>query len=175
MGVLDKPGIMYWKLQQMAEATRHTVINLGGDWDEYGWSEAYNLYKQNTEEASKKGTEIHDAIEQALLGEKTEEQYANIIESVQQWLFKESICYTGIEEVFVSNKYGIGGKIDLVEDDRFTIVDWKTIDTKNKKFRPYTKDKTPLLAAYSMGRFNTLDADLWNVFISRDEPGLIIP
>jgi hypothetical protein len=176
-GVLDKPGLMYWRLQQMAEATRHTVISLGGDWDEYGWSEAYNLYKKNTEEAAKRGTEIHDVIENSLLG-KTQDltNYMTfILDSIYDWLSKESIVLSGIEEVFVSNKYGIGGKIDLVMDKPFTIVDWKTIDTKNKEFRPYTTDKTPLLAAYSMGRFNTLDANLWNVFISRDEPGLIIP
>ena len=58
---------------------------------------------------------------------------------------------------------------------RPVIVDWKTIDTIGKKFRPYTDDKTPLLAAYAMGRFGTLDVDCWNVFVSRDEPGKIIP
>ena len=174
MGVLDKPGLLYWKLQQMADATHDVVLDLGGDWDEYGWSQAYDLYKKKTEEASKKGTEIHDAIESVLLGDKPD-KHKDILNSVFTWLALEDINPTGIEEVFVSKEYGIGGKIDVVYEDKLTIVDWKTIDTKDKEFRPYTKDKTPLLAAYSMGIFGTLDASLWNVFISRDEPGVIIP
>ena len=95
-----------------------------------------------------------------------------------EWLDEEEIRVKEVEGVFVSPTVGIGGKMDVAglnDDDKAVIVDWKTIDTKDKKFRPYTKDKTPLLAAYSMGRFGTLDTDLWNVFISRDEPGKIIP
>ena len=178
MGIIDKPGILYWKLQMMADASHQTIIDLGGDWDKYGWSKSYDKYKELTSEAANKGTEIHDAIEASLYGDPFGEEYTEIIKAVLDWLIEEGIKPTGIEEVFVSKDIGIGGKIDVVDDhksDDLTIVDWKTIDTIGKKFNPYTKDKTPLLAAYSMGVFGTLDAKLWNIFISRDEPGKIIP
>jgi hypothetical protein len=175
MGIIDKPGLLYWKLQHMSDATHQTVIELGGNWDTYGWSKSYDLYKELTSEAASKGTEIHDAIEQALLNNPYEEQYKEIITSVLHWLEEENISPTGVEEVFVSKDIGIGGKIDVVDSDTLTIVDWKTIDTLGKKLNFYTKDKTPLMAAYSMGVFGTLDTNLWNVFISRDEPGKIIP
>ena len=182
MGIMDKPGLMYWKMQMLGEATRDTVLDLGGDWDEYAQSQAYNLYKERTEIFSKQGTEIHDMIEQCLISDGTYEPDL-IVDACVDWLHEEKIEWTGVEEIFVSPEVGIGGKIDVVDatssghplSNVGTIVDWKTIDTVSKKFRPYTKDKTPLLAAYAMGRFGTLEVDLWNVFISRDEPGKIIP
>ena len=175
MGIIDKPGLLYWKLQMMSDASYQTIIGLGGDWDTYGWSKSYELYKELTSSAANKGTEIHDAIEHALYGDPFDEEYTEIIKASLDWLIEEGIKPTGIEEVFVSRDVGIGGKVDVVDDNIPCIVDWKTIDTLNKKLNFYTKDKTPLLAAYSMGLFGTLDAKLWNVFISRDEPGRIIP
>jgi len=100
-----------------------------------------------------------------------------IVDACLNWLADERIVVTGIEEIVVSPSLGLGGKIDVVgyDYDGDVIVDWKTIDTKDKKFRPYTKDKTPLISSYSMMKFGTLSSKLWNVFVSRDEPGKIIP
>ena len=175
MNIIDKPGLLYWKLQMMADATYKSIVDIGGNWDTYGWSKSYDLYKELTSEAANKGTDIHNAIEQALNNDPYDKEYKEIITSVLGWLVEENINVTGIEEVFVSKDVGIGGKVDVVDNDHLTIVDWKTIDTLNKKVKYYTKDKTPLLAAYSMGLFNTLDTQCWNIFISRDEPGVIIP
>ena len=178
VGILDKPGLLYWNLQLMADAVHDVVISLGGDWDTYGWSESYNLYKERKEVSSKMGTEIHNVIEYRLndnVWNEDCEKHKDIIRSVLEWLSYEDIIPTGIEEVFVNKTIGIGGKIDVVDRDKLTIVDWKTINTFDKEIRQYPKDKTPLLAAYSMGIFGTLDTKLWNVFISRDEPGKIIP
>jgi len=178
MSILDKPGLMYWKQQMLAEAVFETVIDLAGYWDDRAWSQSYDLFKQKTEIFSQQGTEIHDMIEQALLHPPHEPD--PIVDACIEWMKENNIYPRGVEEIFVSPEVGIGGKIDLVDDmygsAHDVIVDWKTIDTVNKKFRPYTKDKTPLLAAYAMGRFGTLDdVDCWNVFVSRDEPGKIIP
>ncbi|MFA9496853.1 MAG: hypothetical protein ACERKS_13160 [Candidatus Bathyarchaeota archaeon] len=174
MGILDKPGLLYWKQQMLAEAVRDTVLDLAGDWDEFAWSQAYSLFKARTAIFAQQGTEIHDMIEQCLISDGTYEPDL-IVDACVDWLHETGIKWTGVEEVFVSPEIGIGGKIDVVDDTVPAIIDWKTIDTRDKKFRPYTKDKTPLLAAYAMGRFGVLEVDCWNVFISRDEPGKIIP
>jgi len=190
MNIIDKPGLLYWKLQMMADAVYDTIIELGGDWNTYGWAKSYDKYKQLTEEAANKGTDIHNAIEKSLYGEPFDDEYIDTVKAVLDWLIKEKITPTGIEQVFVNKGIGIGGMIDVVDDNSMSIVDWKTIDTigrydgvyiekdsnRIRRIDFHVKDKLPLIASYSMGIFDTLDnVNLWNVFISRDEPGVIMP
>ena len=99
MGILDKPGLMYWKQQMLAEAVRDTVLTLAGDWDEFAWSQSYNLFKERTEIFSKQGTEIHDMLEQALIEPPHEPD--PITDACLKWLREEDFEITGIEEVFV--------------------------------------------------------------------------
>lgn len=113
MNILDKPGLMYWKQQMLAEAVRDVVIEHAGDWDDQGWSDAYNLFKERTEIFSKAGTEIHDMLEVALADPPHHPD--PIVDACLDWLVEERIVVTGIEEIVVSPVLGLGERLMLLD------------------------------------------------------------
>lgn len=186
MDVIDKPAIVQWRRGILADAIIETMLGCDcrGNIDAIK-ERAFELYDERCESAANQGTAIHAEIENALLkrmgridsyGSDPEVDPA-IVHAAMTWIEPLIPHVTDVEAVFVNPWYGIGGKIDVVgkQDGIPFIIDWKSVNTKGKKFNGYPESKTPLLAAYAMGYFHTLEGKFWNVFLSRDEPGKIIP
>jgi len=193
MDILAKPGLIRWSDNLLMDAAT-AALALSTEYDSDWKTRALELHKAMRQAKADLGTEIHEEIEKHLrkiLGgqqgynPERGDKWQKVVESAINWLFDDdeqgSDIYieneSAVEKYFVNDELGFGGMIDLVgcDEGRPVIVDWKTIDTKGKRFNAYPKDKCPLLAAYAMGYFGTLEADCFNVFLSRDEPGVIIP
>jgi hypothetical protein len=181
MDVLSKPGLIRWSDNLLITAVLSTPTETPmADFRKAVLAK----HKELKQEKAELGTQIHAEIEKVLLGTGNGQlDYPKIVGAAVLWLKESGIEVDGIEQYFVNPFLGFGGMIDVVgvefdvelESEHPAIVDWKSIDTKGKRFHAYPKDKTPLLAAYAMGYFGTLDVKCWNVFLSRDEPGLVIP
>ena len=189
MGVLSKPGIQWWSDDLLMDATINHITE-NADWMTGSLDKAAirELHKQAKEVAANQGTAIHDEIEHAvlkLLGRidhytPNPDVDPRITGAALDWLKEQNWAIEEVEAIFTNSEVGIGGKIDLTatrgyNPATFIIVDWKSINTAGKRFNGYPKDKTPLLAAYARGYFGDIDVECWNVFLSRDEPGLIFP
>jgi hypothetical protein len=148
---------------------------------------AKEIHKEAKEAAANEGTAIHAEIEKVLRCQLADPEdypdvvdYCNIVDAATDWLDNSGIEVLGIEKYFVNHEYGIGGMIDVegLKDSRPAIVDWKSTTTEGKsdnQIKRYWKEKAALIAAYAMGNFGTLAVDCWNIYLSRDEPGRIVP
>jgi hypothetical protein len=130
---------------------------------------------QQANQARDRGQEIHNALEQAFLTGKVE-QDAEFVQPVIDLLSKE---FGGLEfepEVSFAHHLGYGCKIDLVSRNREVTIDFKTKAFSKaeagKKFA-YSQQGMQLWAnARAAG--NERSTKL-NLFISTEEPGLIVP
>lgn len=188
MGILAKPAITRWSQNLRDEAWKVAIaegLAHDCDWDA-AIARVNEIHEREREAAANEGTAIHDAIEGDILqmlgrvdiASPRDDVDYGIVDAATLWLKDQPWSILDVEAIFTSPEVGIGGKIDLVatkDDGHPVIVDWKTTTTAGKSFNPYWTDKTPLLAAYAMGYFGGLDVECWNVFLSRDEPGVIFP
>jgi len=204
-GILAKPGLIRWSDRLLIETVISMPQSMLEDEQEFFRVVLENHQKVKKEAASQGTAihaEIEDAIKKVLSAEweslpdltfrfsggKYGEWQSQVARAIE-WLFYNEedgggayIEVTGIEEHFTSAEHGLGGMIDVVgrsktEDHRPVIVDWKTVTLKsNGEFKDtYPEDKLPLMAAYAMGYFGTLDCDCWNVFIGREKTAKIKP
>jgi hypothetical protein len=184
MNVFAKPGLVRWSDNLLLEA----AVQVGDRWDAYKsfsfeeWkADVLAAHKEAKEAAANEGTAIHAAIERALVDKTPITQVENpIIRSALCWLWDSGIEVSGIEQYFVNHDLGLGGMIDVVgaESGRPAIVDWKSTTTEGKSdeyIKRFWKEKAALIAAYAMGNFGTLAVDCWNIYLSRDDPGRIVP
>ena len=182
MGIHAKPGLIWWSDDLLMDAaTAVWATEYDGDWK----TRARDLHKEYKEVKANQGTEIHEEIEDAEKHFMEDSiipfatyKWGPQVEAAINWLLTDEengggyINIEAVEKYFVNRELGLGGMIDIVGtgNGRPVIVDWKTVDLKpNGDFKnTYPKDKLPLLAAYAMGNYGTLDVDCWNNFIARD-------
>jgi hypothetical protein len=198
MQVEAKPGLVRWSDNLLIDACQkileRTPAERAAD-PHTDWRKLIaDLHKEMKEAAANEGTAIHKAIEDALVGSlpTRSSPYDEIVDAALEWLEETDIEVTGVEQYFVNHDLGLGGMIDVVglvdgeyiphpyniQCSRETIVDWKSTTTEGKsdsQVTRYWKEKAALMSAYAMGYFGALDVDCWNIYLSRDEPGRIIP
>jgi hypothetical protein len=184
-----KPGLVRWSDGLLLDAAWDCKAL---PYEEY-LAESKAKHKELKEAAANEGTAIHNEIERALIcrepGGAVEDmkgfKYPAIVGEALNWLMCAGIEVTAVEEYFVNRELGFGGMIDVLGLKRSeydliaepAIADWKSTTTKGKSdsaVTRYWKDKAPLVAAYAMGYYGSLDVECYNVFLSRDEPGRVI-
>ena len=84
LGILAKPGLEKWKLNQVALATLRTPKQ-ENEGDDYWCNRVRNAAFEQVEQAADKGTMIHGALEAAMAGEPYDKELSVYVEPVMQW------------------------------------------------------------------------------------------
>lgn len=175
LGILDKPGLNNWKIDQAILAALTCPIESGTPSDT-----AMTLIKRDAEEQSKvamqRGTDIHDAIEKALV------EYGPVpIAYLSHALGAVDCVYDKTEtrehwkvEAWLPGGLGYGGRCDLHNAEY--LIDFKTkefnaVDVSAGKVKGWPEQEVQLVA-YDHG-FGGPRRKLVNVFVSSTVPGLV--
>lgn len=174
LGILDKPALTNWKIEQAVLAVI-TTPRQPGEADDAFIQRVLHTEKQQDQEGQKArdlGTEIHDAIEQALSG--------TLIPAMQQYVDPVLAECAKFGEVKATEQIVIGegyaGKMDasFYAPGCLTIVDFKTTSKPPKKEKGSWSEHRLQLSAYAKAhppqRIQTA-----NIYISTKEPGLVVP
>lgn len=175
------PGLEVWKMQQaLIAALKHKHLQISDTLSEKQWMAiVLSESKKIAEETSKRGTEIHNGLEQIFLTGEVDEKDAGFlnpaIESIKETL-GASISKAIPEKAF-AHKDGYGGKVDLSgihlpwDQDGF-VIDFKT---KNKEIVDKscaTIEHCMQVAAYRKG-LDLPTAKCYNLYISALKPGQV--
>jgi hypothetical protein len=171
MGVMAKPGLESWKMNQMMMAAL-TLPRADGEPEDQFISRIQKDSKEQAKQAAERGTAIHESLEKFYEGVMTSthaEHQAGVDKAVRE-AFGDPEWHT---ETAFAAKYGYGGKIDLYSKDGDGIV----LDFKTKEFTNGADialyDELPMqLVAYAMG-LDIPHARCANVFVSVTQPGLV--
>lgn len=175
LGILDKPGLNNWKVDQaILAALTNPVIH-----DQMPHDQMMATIKRDAEEQSKqamqRGTDIHAAIEEFLLGSPIKGPYWDHVSGVLSCLETHAGNPSWNVEHWLPGGLGYGGKCDLHNDD--FLIDFKTkeftsADVKAGKVKGWPEQEVQLVA-YDHG-FGGKRRRLANVFVSVTEPGLAV-
>jgi hypothetical protein len=171
MGVMAKPGLEAWKMNQMMMAAL-TLPRAEGEPEDQFISRIQRDSKEQAKMAAERGTAIHEALETFYDG-VMHAQYADHqlgVDKTVREVFGDPQWHT---ETAFASKLGYGGKLDLYSKDGNGIV----VDFKTKEFEQFSDitmyDELPMqLIAYAMGLEMPL-ARCANVFVSVTRPGLV--
>lgn len=172
IGILDKPGLLIWKEQQLFNAVLEHPYQQGGDVDE--WKRAVKfLSAKRGRDASERGRELHDKMEKWVANQlSTEDVDINILNPVIQCLRTVGDFDWIAEKAFAYNGYGGTCDLHCVEENGI-ILDFKTKDTSDiKKLKGYT-EHIMQLAAYREG-LGLPKARCMNLFFSTQVPGMVV-
>lgn len=173
LGVLDKPGLNKWKLDQLA-LSMLTLPKIDGESLEDFKERAKKDSKEQVIEAANIGTEIHDSIEQFFRGNK-KVKHLEIAEKVLDLIVETTGHSKGwVPEQRFSCTYGYGGMVDLHHMSGEWVIDYKTKDGDEEAFskiRVYD-EQTMQLSAYAYG-LGFPNAKRMNIYASRTHPGVI--
>lgn len=186
MNIAAKPGLEIWKTKEVLKAAyknRNTepeynplVFNclsykeqqaaLESMWSAMILKES----KQIGEETAKRGTEIHNKLEEAFLqGVWEDEDYVTpAIEILEQ--NPEIDLSTAIPERSFAHPDGFGGKVDL--SGKNFIVDFKTKNKEVVDKKCVTDEHCMQIAAYRKG-LDLKNAKCYNLYISAIKPGQV--
>ena len=166
--VLDKPGLNRWKLNQVMMAAL-TLPKIDGeslsDFEDRAWEDS----NKHSEYARNRGTEIHGAVENYFLTGRINPDFTAEIKAVVKSLESEFGHPEWLAERSVSSPLGFGGKVDLHSHN--IVVDYKTKDF-DKDHLPKSYDEQAMQLAAYRACINP-DAICANLYISRDNPGLV--
>jgi len=178
LGILAKPGLETWKLNQVALATLRAPRQ-EAESDEYWCNRVRDVAFEQVEEAADLGTSIHAAVDNALNNSAYPPDLAVYVKPVVAWIASTGIRITRREEVLVNPPEGYAGRVDaLFEFGEFGlgIIDLKTRKTAaGKPVTPY-EGQGMQLAAYAAAAYGTAVLPkvlAANVYISTTEPGRV--
>lgn len=176
LGILAKPGLEKWKLDQVAQAT----LRLPKQEDEsveYWCNRVRSEAFGQVEQAADMGTMIHGALEAAMAGEPYDQELFPYVQPVMQWKEEVGIQIVEREKRLVNQANGFAGTADVLF--RYGQFGMGILDYKTRKTKPGEKvvayDNQALqLAAYAATYWNPENLSrvlAANVFISTTEPG----
>ena len=175
--VLPKPGLDNWKQEQMFYAAL-TLTRKDRETDEQFYGRVVHDSREQARKAAEKGTAIHGAIQIAIEGEyEGDHKYEKYVLAVCLWINKEfGDDAQWISERTFAHSLGFGGAVDLHSPQ--VIIDFKTkdfdqADIDNGKIKGWPEQGMQL-AAYREGVEHPKIKRI-NLFISRNNPGLIVP
>lgn len=176
LGILAKPGLEMWKLNQVALATLRTP-KTPAESEDYWCTRVRNAAFEQVEQAADLGTMIHGALELAMAGEPYAEDLRPYVEPVLKWKQAVGIQIVERELRVVNRAHGFAGTTDVLF--RFGRAGMGILDYKTRVTRPgepvLAYDNQALqLAAYAAtywGEENIGRVLAANVFISTTEPG----
>ena len=178
LGVLAKPGLETWKLNQVALATLRTPKQ-PDESDDYWCRRVQNSAFEQVERAADMGTKIHRALEHAMDDEPFDEEVRDYVDPVLRWRGSTAIEIIDREVRVVNFTHGFAGTADVLFRYGRTgigILDYKTRKTKPGEKVVAYDNQAMQLAAYAAaywGEENIDRAVAANVFISTTEPGRI--
>jgi len=171
MGVMAKPGLESWKMNQMMMAAL-TLPRAEGEPEDQFIARIQRDSKEQAKMAAERGTAIHESLEKFYGGVMTSthaEHQVGVDNAVRE-VFGSPWWHT---ETAFASKLGYGGKLDLYSKDGDGIV----VDFKTKEFEHFSDiamyDELPMqLVAYAKG-LEIPNARCANVFVSVTQPGLV--
>ncbi len=178
LGILAKPGLETWKLNQMALATLRTPKG-EEEGDEYWCNRVRNAAFEQVEEAADLGGMIHGALEAAMAGEAFDPALAVYVDPVLAWKGKTGIEILEREARLVNTANGFAGTADVLfryGQNGIGILDYKTRKTQPGKPVGAYEDQAMQLAAYAATYWGEAEVGrvlAANVFISTTEPGRV--
>lgn len=169
LNVAAKPALTKWLVDQ-ALLSALTLPPIEGETLDAFKKRAKSDSEQQSKDAMVIGNEIHADIEALWKGE-TPQKWIEIAQKAKKTV--ESV--TGLSSGFVaertfSSDLGYGGMIDLSCPG--WVIDYKTKDFDDPTKRMAYDEHAMQLAAYAHG-IGMPDAQMANIFISRNNPGLI--
>ena len=179
IGVLDRPQLTTWKLEQVAAAAYGLVFipklqyATLEDWTGFIIDQAF----KQVETAADLGIGIHAAIEAWAQGKPYDPAMTVYVEAVAKWAASEQVTFVSNEEVLVDPDHGYAGTTDatIACPRGKGILDFKS--RKTKPGLPATPfDGQPMqVAAYHNAKFGSFAPDHVgvNLFISTTEPGRV--
>ena len=178
LGILAKPGLETWKLNQVALATLRAPRQ-ETESDEYWCNRVRDVAFEQVEEAADLGGAIHAALELAMIGEPFDPAMAVYVEPVVAWKQKTGITVIEREFRVVNHDHGFAGTADVFfryGENGVGILDYKTRKTVPGKPVGAYEDQAMQLAAYAAtfwGEENIGRVLAANVFVSTTEPGRV--
>ena len=182
LNVPSKPQLEIWKQNQLLLAALTMERKLNESEDNY-IKRIVEDSKEQGKEAALQGTLIHTSVEEYMMsGEHLAiEGHKEICEAVQKAIY-EKYGKTWIhEKSFTNRKYGYGGKVDLhnemcvgdIKSKEFNKVDGKVVNFKGKGINLAYDENGMQLAAYKRGLGLAVGATTFNIYVSRNIPGII--
>ena len=178
LGILAKPGLETWKLNQMALATLRTP-KAEEEGPDYWCNRVRNAAFEQVEQAADLGTMIHGALEAAMAGDNFDPAMSVYVEPVLAWKRDTGILIAEREIRLVNTEHGFAGTADVMfryGENGIGILDYKTRKTEPGKPVGAYEDQAMQLAAYAATYWGEENLDrvlAANVFISTTEPGRV--
>lgn len=171
LGILDKPALTSWKIEQAVLAVMTSTRKEGEETDAFVKRilQEERVQDQEAARAREVGTQIHDAIEKALTGQDWDKSLAAAVEPVLTWVMTTGRVLWA-EKILVGTGYA--GRADLaIEGPGIYLIDFKT--TSRLPDKDSWLEHKLQTAAYAATLGNTGDKALitGNVYISTKEPG----
>lgn len=171
LGLLAKPGLEKWKLEQAILASL-TLPRFDGESADSFAVRVISDSKEQGRKAMDKGTAIHTSLEQAYKAEIFDRDHELYVGGTLHAISNHFGIRKWVAEKSFSHPLGYGGKVDLFSGDG-VVIDFKTTEFNEDKKDVGGYDEHLLqLAAYAQG-LGLADARLANVYVSTSQPGLV--
>lgn len=88
-------------------------------------AEEKKRWQKLSQDAMKRGTEIHERVSKELLGEKQDDKICSM---VRNWIKENQMEVVKVEQIVYDPNIGLAGTIDALfkKGDKYILVDWKT-------------------------------------------------
>lgn len=176
LGVIAKPGLDKWKLQQVAKAAFNRPPD-GKESAEYFTDRIIESAFDQVVDAADFGSRIHDALEKIFEGEPVEEELQPYVQPTLDWKREKGLTFTHREITLVNAGEGYAGRCDVIakgKKGQLVILDYKTRKTKEGEKVTAYDGQGMQLAAYAVAHWGEAMLEkvtAANVFISTTEPG----
>lgn len=182
LGVLAKPGLDAWKIEQGIMAAL-TLPRLADEPLDAFARRAVKDMSEQVEKAADFGTAIHAACEVYALNKElpSDSKTMDFLRDWQRWFDENVERIDSIEQIFVHLEYGYAGRVDMIA--KLKDIGWAVVDFKTQKIKRTAKGEPkpafyetwPLqLAAYQQAALASSGkniAGLVSVVIDSAQPG----
>ncbi len=174
LGILDKPQLGDWKLEQMALAAFNSPANGSEPFEVYHQHLLTKAFEQ-VSDAADLGTAIHAALEAHFKGQPIEAGMDTYVEPVARLIDREGIAFTEHELRLVNAQIGYAGTTDAVisKAGQTGILDFKSRKTKPGIACTPWETEPLQIAAYGVAKFGHVPEIGANVYISTTEKGRV--
>ncbi len=177
LGVVDKPALTKWKMDQIIKAVLENPYHSFNDVEQWK-RQIFSASQKEGKDAAARGSAIHDALENVYLGNGLDPTMEEFCRPAIELLDKTFGLAVWIPEASFSHKLGFGGKCDLHMSQCYEYPNGVIIDFKTKSAADFSKVKAypeqcQQLVAYREG-FGMPKAECYNLFIGTNTPGELL-
>ena len=170
LAIIDKPGLIRWKVNQGILA----ALTLGRRKHETDEEFLDRLYKdsiQQVMDAANEGEKIHDACEKHISGKPVDVKYLPHAIAVRDQLdYYFPNIHDWVTEKSFAHPLGFGGRVDLHSPSTGVVVDFKGKDFSPTDKKALAFEQHYQLGGYQLGLGLPINWGL-NIFFSRSHPG----